>query len=491
MRIAAALAGLALLIRASMLGSRFPYIDDLLQLYAVTRPTAAEAARAVAGIGPLQPPLDYAAVFLAARFTGDLPALRLLPLAWGALSVAVAVELGSRTDRRLGAWWGLLLAVSMPLASFSVTLRPYSLAVLLGLLCWRALDHYLETGKSRPYALAQCAFQLAYPHAWLVGLAQLAFVALERRSAWPALLRALTPSWVTLGVWLAWWHLAVPTSGGFHYEVPWSALGAIARSFSQGQGAGPFLYAALAFLGAAAAWRAAPRSGFTRLAALTAAAPLAAVFAIHRAESVLLLPRHALPLLPAYLGLVAAGCAAAQERAEASSGTAGLAARGALAAAVAWASAGPLLALAARERALSGYLAEFALEVERRAGPSDALIFADPNTGATFLHAADRRAFDGLGGVLMREGFALFRFPPALAVGPRRLEAFTLCALDGALATVDAARLRALRAAVPGRRVWLITMDGLNGLPRERPFAALGVGDADLVEEAPGLLLLR
>lgn len=490
MRIAAALAALALLIRAGMLGSRFPYIDDLLQLYAATRPTAAEAARAVAGIGPLQPPLDYAADFLAARFTGDLTTLRLLPLAWGVLAIPAAVRLGSRADARLGAWWGALLAVSMPLASFSVSLRPYSLAVLLSLLCWWALDHYLESGRSRPYAAAQSVFQLAYPHAWLVGLAQLAFVALERRAALPGLLRASLPSWLTLGAWLAWWHLAVPTSGGFHYDVPWSAPAAILRSFSQARAPGTFLYPALALLGAAAAWRSGPRKGFVRLAALTAAAPLAAMFAIHRTEDVLLLPRHALPLLPAYLGLAAAGCAAAQERAEALSRPAGLAALGALAAALAWASSGPLLDLALRERALSGYLAEFAREVDRLAGPSDVLVFADPNTGATFLHAADRGAFDALSGIRMREGFALFRFPPALAVGPRRLEAYTLSFLDGASATVDAARLRALRAR-PGRRVWLITMDGLNAPPQSEPFAALGLRPEDLAEAAPGLLLLR
>lgn len=490
MKIAAALAGLAFLIRAGMLGSRFTYIDDLLQLFAVTRPAAKEAARAMAGIGPLQPPLDYAAGFLAARFTGDLGTLRLLPLAWGVLAIAAAVRLGSRVDGRLGAWWGVLLAVSMPLASFSVTLRPYSLAVLLGLLCWRALDHYLESGKAWPYALAQSAFQLAYPHAWLVGLSQLAFVALERRAALPGLLRALMPSWAVLGAWLAWWHLAVPTAGGFHYEVPWSAPTAILRSFSQARGPGPLLYPALALLGAAAAWRSGPRKGFVRLAALSAAAPLAAVFAVHRAEDVLLLPRHALPLLPAYLGMVAAGCAAAQDWAGARSRPAGLAALGVLAAALAWASCEPLVDLVQRERALSGYLAEFAREVDRRAGPSDVLVFADPNTGATFLHAADRSAFDALSGIVMREGFALFRFPPALAAGPRRLETYTLCFLDGALATVDAARLRALRAA-PGRRVWLITMDGLNAPPRAEPFAALGLRSADLVEAAPGLLLLR
>lgn len=490
MRIAAALAGLALLIRAGMLGSRFPYIDDLLQLFAVTRPSATEAARATAGIGPLQPPLDYAAGFLAARLTGDLEALRLLPLAWGVLAVAAAVRLGSRVDARLGAWWGLLLAVSMPLASFSVALRPYSLAVLLGLLCWRALDHYLESGKSRPYALAQCAFQLAYPHAWLVGLSQLAFTALERRAAFPGLLRALLPSWLTLGAWLAWWHLAVPTAGGFHYEVPWSAPAAILKSFSQARGPGPLLYPALALLGAAAAWRSGPRRGFVRLAALTAAAPLAAMFAVHRAEDVLLLPRHALPLLPAYLGLAAAGCAAAQDRAAQRSRAAGLAALGVLSAALAWASCGPLADLVRRERALSGYLEEFSREVDRLAGPADVLVFADPNTGATFLHAADRSAFDALGGISMREGFALFRFPPALSVGPRRLEVYTMCFLDGSLATVDAARLRALRAA-PGRRVWLITMDGLNAPPQAEPFAALGLRSTDLVEAAPGLLRIR
>lgn len=484
------LAGLALVIRGSMLGSRFPYIDDLLQLYAVTRPAAGEAARAVAGIGPLQPPLDYAAGFLAARFTGDLTTLRLLPLAWGVLAVAVAARLGERAGgRSLGAWWGALLAVSMPLVSFSVTLRPYSLAVLLGLLCWLALDHFFETGKAWPYALGQAAFQVAYPHAWLVGLAQLAFAVLERRGQAAALARALVPSWLALAAWLSWWHLKVSTSGGFHYEVPWSALAGIARSFHQALGPGPLLYPALALLGVAAAWRRGPLTGFVRLALLACAAPLLALFAVHRAESVLLLPRHALPLLPAYLALIAAGCAALSDRAAAHSRRTGLMTRAALAVAVAWAAFAPLYTLARREAALSGFLSGFAADLSRRAGPADALVFADPNTGATLLHALDRGAFDALAGIGMRGGFALFRFPPALAVGPLRLEAYTLCFMDRDAATVDAARLRALRAA--GRRVWLVSMEGLNAMPQERPFAAAGVADAELLEARPGLYLLR
>jgi hypothetical protein len=147
--------------------------------------------------------------------------------------------------------------------------------------------------------------------------------------------------------------------------------------------------------------------------------------------------------------------------------------------------------LARRERALSGYLDGFAADLAARARPSDVLVFADPNTGATLLHALDRGAFDALDGVSMREGFALFRFPPSLAVGPGRMQAYTLCFVDGALATVDAARLRVLRAAAPGRRFWLVSMEGLNALPQSRPFAALGVADADLEEAAPGLYQLR
>lgn len=487
------MAALALLIRGSMLLPRFPYIDDLLQLYAVTRPSAAEAASAVSGIGPLQPPLDYALGFLAARLTGELAWLRLLPLAWSLLAVAAAWRLGARRGPALGAWWAALLAVSMPLASFSVTLRPYSLAVLTGLLAWLALDELLERGRSRPYAAAQALFQLAYPHAWLAGLAQLAFVSLRRRDAFRPLLLALIPSWLALGAWLAAWHLAVPTAGGFHYEVAWSALGLIARSFSQAQGAGLLLYPALCAAAAAAAMRAGPLKDFVLLAALSSALPLLAIFAVHRAESVLLLPRHALPLLPAYLGVVAAGCAAAQGWAAARSRTAGFAAAGALAAAVGWGALGPLAALAGRERALSDYLAGFARELRQRARASDILIFADPNSGATVLHALDRRAFDALSGIRMREGFALFQLPPRLeaAAGDAALEAYALCPLDPALATVDAGRLRALRAGRPGRRFWLVTLEGLNAAPNADPFAALGLSPADLVPAGPGLARLR
>lgn len=495
MKPALLLAGLALAIRGAMLGSRFPYIDDLLQLYAVTRPSVGEAALAVSGIGPLQPPLDYLAGFLAARFTSELALLRLLPLAWSVLAVAAAVRLGTRLHSRgLGAWWGALLALSMPLASFSVTLRPYALAVLLGLLCWRALDELLAGGKAWPYAAGQSLFQLAYPHAWIVGLAQLAFAALFRRAAVPRLLRALAPSWLTLAAWLFWWHLKVPTTGGFHYDVPWSALALILRSFAQAQGPALLLYPALGALGLAAARRPGRAREFAAAAALSFALPLLALFAVHRSESVMLLPRHALPLLPACLGLVAAGCAAAQSLAAGLSNRAGLYAGATLAAVLAWSAAGPLSVLAFRESALSAHVREFARELGRRAGPSDVVIFADPNTGATVLHALDRGAFDALSGISMRQGIALFRFPPALAVavGTGRADAYALCFVDPDLATLDAARLRELRRAkAPGLRFWLVTLEGLNAVPQEKPFASLGLSDEDLVPAAPGLFTLR
>jgi hypothetical protein len=460
----------------------------------VTRPSAAEAAAAVAGIGPLQPPLDYLVGFLAARVTGDLACLRLLPLAWSVLAVVVAYRLGARRHGPvLGAWWGALLAVSLPFVSFSLTLRPYSLAVLLGLLAWSALEDLLDGGDAWPYAGAQALFQIAYPHAWLVGAAQLAFVALMRKPALIKVLRALIPSWLTLAAWLYWWYFKVSMGGGIYYDVPVSALALIGRSFSQAQGPGLLLYPALCVLGAAAAWRA-PLKGFVLLAALSLALPLLAIFTIHRTERVLLLPRHALPLLPAYLGLVAAGCAAAQGWASGHSRRAGLIAAALLISVTAWAAFGPLLVLARRENGLSAYLAEFAQELGRRAGPADVLVFADPNSGATLLHALDRRAFDALSAIRIRSGFALFQFPQnlAVAVGRQSIQAYTLCAVDPALATMDAARLRILRGEkAPGRRFWFITLEGLNALPQEKPFASLGVKDADLIPTEPGLYLLR
>ncbi len=483
-----ALVAAALLIRWAMLRSRFPYIDDLLQLYAVTRPTLGEAARAMSGIGPLQPPLDYLADFAAARFTGDLSALRLLPLAWGVASVAAAHRLGTRLGgKALGLWWAALLAVSMPLVSFSLTLRTYSLSVLLCLLAWSALEELLDGGKAWPYALAQSLFQVAYPHAWLVGASHLAYVAASRRPSLPRMIRASIIPWAALAGWLGWWHLKVSSAGGFHYEVPWSALTGIARAFNGGQGAGLFLYPALCVAAAGLG-----PGRFVRSAAAPLLATLAAVFAIHRAESVLLLPRHALPLLPYYLGIAAAGCAALQTLAAERSQRAGQALGAALAAVMACAAAGPLLALAHGESDLSGYLRGFAQELGRRAGPSDVLIFSDPNTGATVLHLLDRGAFNALSGIEMRQGFALFRFPASLAValGPVRLDAYTLCFIDPGMATVDAAKLRTLRAARKGR-IWLITLEGFNSMPQDRPFAALDVRDEDLLPAAQGLFELR
>ncbi|UPT75232.1 MAG: hypothetical protein M0D55_05885 [Elusimicrobiota bacterium] len=455
--------------------SRFPYIDDLLQLYAVTRPSAAEAARAAAGVGPLQPPLDYALGFLAARLSPDLAVLRLLPALWGALAAAAAWRLGARLrGPALGLWWGALTAASLPLVSYSVTFRSYSLAVLLALLAWNAFEDLLDGRDARPYALAQALLQLAWPHAWLLGLAQLARAALRHPARRAAAAKALVPSWLALAAWLGAWHLAVPSRGGFHYEVPLAALGAIARTFCQGLGPGLILLPSLAAAGAVLA-----RRERASLAAAVQLAPLALIFLVHRAESVLLLPRHVLPLLPAWLGLAALGADALSRGRRA--------AAAAVAACLLWAAAVPLRVLAAREAALSGAIAGATAELDRLAGPRDVLVFADPNTGATVLHGLDRRAFDALAGVSMREGFAFFEFPPALRAAGR--DAYALCFLDPGLATIDRARYRALRAA--GRTVWLVALDGLNAAPRPEPFDALGLALARLDERAPGIYTER
>lgn len=456
------LAAAAFVLRAALIPTRFPYADDLLQLYAVTRPTVAEAARAAAGIGPLQPPLDYAVDWLAARVTHDLSVLRLLPALWGALAAAAAWRLGVRLrGKSFGLWWGACVALSMPHVSYSVTLRSYSLAVLLGLVAWLAFEDVLDGKEPGRFALAQSLFQLAWPHAWLAGLAQLGRAALDGRKTLKRTALALAPSWAVLAVWLAAWHFAVPSEGGFHYDVPLSSLVSIVRTFCQGIGPGLFVLPFLACAAAALAGRErAFRAGAFQLL------PLAAIFAAHRAESVLLLPRHALPLLPAWLGLAALGAERlGKDRLRA----------GFVALLLAWAAWTPLAALASRETALSAALAESAASI-RTLGRDREPVYADPNTGATVLYALDRTAFDRLAGIAMRDGFAFFRFPAGLR---------TLCFADPALATIDRAGLAALKKA--GRKTLLVDLDGLNAAPRPEPFEALGLRRAALVERAPGI----
>ncbi len=467
------LAAAAFALRAAFIPSRFPYADDLLQLFAVTRPGPAEAAHAVAGIGPLQPPLDYAVGWLFAAYgegPGQLAFLRLLPAAWGALAAAAAWRLGLRLrGRTAGLWWGAAVAAAMPLVSYSVTFRSYSLAVLLGLLAWNAYEELLDGARGRPYALLQALFQLAWPHAWLLGLSQLARAAAFHRSRLKDAAAALVPSWVALALWLGAWHLAVPSRGGFHYDVPLAALAAAAKTFCQGLGPGLFVLPALAL----AALLRAPRERAVR-ACLFQLAPALAVFAAHRLEHVLFLPRHVLPLLPAWLGLSALGADVLAH---------GRARTAALALALAWTAVPPLRALAARESALTGALRGSASELMRLSAPGDAVVFADPNTGATVLHALAPAAFGALAGIEMRDGFAFFAFPPDVSLAGRA--AYALCFADPALATIDRARYEALRAS--GRAVWLVSLDGLNAAPRPEPFAALGLPLASLAEASPGI----
>lgn len=477
-----------------LLGRKSVLIDDLLQYYAVTRPSLRECWAAVSGIGPLQAPLDYLLDFAAARVLPGLGTLSLLPAAWGIAAVAVLYVCGRRVRGPfLGAAWALLLAVSIPHISYSQTLRPYALAVLLSALSLHFYLQALEGRRLKAYAAAMTLFQLAFVHAAFIGAAHLAYAAL-RRKGWRALAAALLPSWACLLAWFAVTGRPLAEGPVFRYHV--GLFNAFEHFAQMSRPLGVLLLASAA---AAAAWgwrerdkggEAAPAAAFSLIATA------AMMYAAHTALRVVFLPRHTLVLLPYYFGLAAAGFTLASE---AAGRVAGKAARVSALALLCFAAlAGSLPALEGHlrfEESVVSYFRDAALLLRRSARPGDELVMPNPNTGAALLYYLDEEAFHKLEAPRMRKGFVLFGFPKDLTarVDAGELPAHSLCVKFPEEASLDApglaeARRRAKKA---GGRVWLAHLGSLSYF--REPVTALssvGVSTASLSEAFPGVYLL-
>lgn len=484
--LALTLAGLAFFLRAISLPMRFPYNDDLMQLHIVTRSSWGAFGRALVELWPMPPPLDYLLGFLAARLTHDLQLLRLAPVCYGTLSVLVAYALGrSLHSRAFGWWWAFLLAVSMPLISYSQTLRPYSLTVLLTLCsCW-AFHAMTVNGGSFRYAVTASAFQAAYPHAAIFAACQWAVTKPLRRLA---VTRALVPSVLVFIAWLGSWRFFVRPGGTPHYGIGLEDIRLVASVFNQGTASAAAVYVPLSALGCLAAWR--DRRSELSLALMLLACGFPAIVLLHALAGSSLAPRHAIALLPVYLALVAGGVtalsAALQERGSKRSPVAAALVAPILSTALFLVSAGPISKLFQRESFLTGALQE-AVETLRRDGkPGEPVVFSNPNTGAAVLWALDPDSFFGkIEGIQMTDGFAHFRFPKVLeGRWGTSHPVFTLSPLSPSLATTDVAT--AVRT--PG---WWVSLNGINYIPDTTPFPdSVGLPRERISEPAPGVYRL-
>lgn len=487
--------GFAAWLRLSpLLGRKSVLIDDLLQYYAVTRPTLRECWAAVAGIGPLQAPLDYLLDFAAARVLPGLGTLSLLPAAWGLAAVGVLYACGRRLrGPSLGAAWALLLAVSIPHISYSQTLRPYALAVCLSALSLHWYLQALEGRRRRAYAAAMTLFQLAFVHAAFIGAAHLAWAAL-RGGPWRRIALALSPSWACLALWFAVTGRPLAEGPVFRYDV---GLFNAFEHFAQMSRPLGLLLLVSAAAAAAWGWRERERGGGAApAAAFTLMAAAALMYAAHTALRVVFLPRHTLILLPYYFGLAAGGFTLASE---AAGRAAGKAARVSALALLCFAAlAGSLPALEGHlrfEESVVRYFRDAAELLRRSARPGDALVLPNPNTGAALLYYLDEAAFHRLEAPRMRKGFVLFGFPRKLSarVDAGELPAHALCVKFPESASLDAAGLASLRRETKraGGRVWLAHLGSLNYF--REPVSALGavgVSTAALSEGFPGVYLL-
>jgi hypothetical protein len=482
----AGLAALAFYLRAAPLPVRFPYNDDLMQLHIVCRPSWDAFLRALVQLWPMPPPLDYALGFLAARATSDLQTLRLLPAAYGTLAVLVACALGRNAHgRAFGAWWGFLLAISMPLISTSQSLRPYSLTVLLALSSSYALLASSGPGPGWGFAAASSAFQAAYPHAAVFAACQWASAENGRRTT---VAKALLPSALVFGGWLAAGRLSVSPGGTPPYTVTAGDLALVASVFNQGSASVALFYVPLAVLGCAAAWRSRRRE--LRLAASLLGFGFPAIVLLHVLARGPVAPRHLIALLPVYLALVAAGTTAldvslrswiARHRPALS----GLVVP-ALGTGLFLVSAGPISLLYERESRLTGAFRESLETLRRGAAAGEPVVFSSPNVGAAVLWSLDREAFLRLEGIQMADGFAHFRFPKDFTAdwgSPRPV--YTLCASCPGLATAGA-----LEGAAT--RVWWVSMEGFNSRPEADPFPPLRDVPRERVSQpAPGVFVVE
>lgn len=463
-------------------------LDELFQLFIVSRDRLGAALEAMRQLGPLQAPLDYLAGFAAARVSDDLPALRLLPACWGVAAVALAFSLGRALGGRgLGALWALLLAVSLEHISVSLTFRQYSLGILLSLVFLSALLRWERSGKPMDGAFLSAAsalLLLALPDGLFLTAAAVACA----YAGWlrvdpPRVLWLLLPGWIGLALWMRLGAGATPFQG-FHAEhpVPPGELLQTVLAFGQGVPWFAALHAVLFAAGLAGCSRSGEAGRLFRLAAAAWVSAVAGLLLSRLWFQYAFLVRHAAFLLPLYAGVIAAVLAWAAKRASATA---------AIALVYILLSWRPLAAYRAQSSGLERFWRESAGFLRANAGPKDALVAANPNTGATLLYYLDRSAFLRLTGFRFEKGYDLFAWPQELAVLTQKgqVPVYTLCGRFPGSETLDAKGLQDLARRVHkrGGTLWAAHAFSINYFQEPDRFPALLPGRRGVPRGIPGV----
>jgi hypothetical protein len=280
-----------------------------MELFVVTRPTWAEFAQASSGHGPHHQAIEYLIPYLSQFLSRDLSVLRFLPLIWGIASVAILYVCGSLLiNRRFGFLWAFLLAISVFHIDFSVTFRPYSFLVFLSCL---SLLAYLKIGKRAgriAYLLSSVLSVGTYSFAILKLGVDLWFSKRDRKKR----LFILVTLGCSLLIPLLWTFLLRPSvvSGAFAFPSTMvtgvSVYKDLLWKFSQGSTLLCAVYAGL-FLWGIGRSLFSPFRERTVYGLFIGGGTLILIIAATRMFGYYFTPRHALPLLPFYLGFVAAG----------------------------------------------------------------------------------------------------------------------------------------------------------------------------------------
>ncbi|MDD5629822.1 MAG: glycosyltransferase family 39 protein [Elusimicrobia bacterium] len=489
-----ALAGLALVLRLATLRYKAAIIDELIELYIVTRPSWEGFLYALLD-QRIQSPLHYGLAFLLARGAPSLEALRWISMASGAGAVLAVYFLGRRLHSRMfGCVWAFLLAISASHVLYSQTLRPYALCVFLAALSFTCL-YDLVQGRSRwRYAAVMALLQAAYLHAVFIGLAQGLWVLWRRRGSWQAMALALSPSWLVLGCWYLLSGKSLAAGGG---APAWPDLSDAARAFCQQTGLSVTVYGALLGCAAVAAFRSRAHKDDLLLGWLGLLLPLAAITACHRYFQYLFHYRHILALLPVFLGLAAAPLAGLLQSRLARRPSAKVVLAGLVLFALFQLSLPATRTDIHMQEAGSRMLRQSVEILRGQAGPADAIVFSNPNGAAAALYQLDPESFGRLAGVEVEPGselFSLFRLPADLRLGSSGLPVFALCSRFPWAATLDRDGFRRLKARVAAARgrIWFVHSGFLHYFPEEAPFAsALGIRAADFVKASDSVFWIR
>ncbi len=434
-------------------------IDECFHLMFALKPTLRDLFSSLNAVAPQQFPLDYLFNFLAVRVTTDLVQLRIIPLFWGACSIALCYVFGKQLwNRTFGWFWGWLMATSVLHMCYSQLLRPYSLIVFLSLAFLFLTFKTLENKKWLPlFALSAILFQTAYPFALAFGAAAILFSFWIQSKNRAAIAAGVAISWIFPLFWF--WKAGPRLFSGqvFTYNTPphWLADFVTNVMIPFGQGtkgrALAFMVASLSGMGLALKSKNHRKQAAFAMATVILAGILI-IGSMWRAH-LFLDARHFISLLPIFLAFTAVPLAWSGRNIVVSA---------AISFCVAMFSFSPIQGYLGQQILASNVLQNGSLFLKTAFQPNDMVIYSNPNFAATFLYYYDRPAFFRSNDITLRNGFNLVRLPPDI---------FTLCSIDPTLATIDREKFNIKRKETfnKGGRIWLIS-SSINYIDESPPF---------------------